>query len=254
MYFDTHAHLDDPRYGDRLTSVLSDCLTGGVERVVNIGSDLPSSERSIRLAEANPWIYAAVGIHPSETTGLTEQDFARLKELAGHPRVCAIGEIGLDYHYEDTDKPAQAKAFRKQLALAQELNLPVVIHSRDATQDTLTILREFPQVTGILHSYSGSAETAKLLLKMGYYLSFNGILTFKNAHKTREVALSLPHDRVLIETDCPYLAPEPYRGTTNAPYRVACVAAKLAELWGISLEEAARITRENGKRAYRMKD
>ena len=217
---------------------------------MNIGAHLESSRAAVAISEQYEEIYATVGFHPCDTYDLTEAHYAELESLAKHKRVKAIGEIGLDYHYEDTDKDKQFVAFRRQMALAEKLGLPVVIHSREATQDTLAILKEFPNVKGVVHSYSGSVETAKILLGMGYYLSFNGIVTFKNAHKAREVLATLPHDRVLIETDCPYLSPEPHRGERNDPSLVPFVAAKVAEIWGIAQEEVAKITYENGRRFY----
>lgn len=250
MYFDTHAHVDDARYDEDRAEMLEKCREKGVSLIMNIGAHLPSSRAAVALSEQYEDIYATVGFHPCDTYDLTEEHYAQLEELAGHGKVKAIGEIGLDYHYEDTDKEKQHIAFRRQMALAEKLGLPVVIHSREATQDTLAVLREYPNVKGVVHSYSGSVETAKILLGMGYYLSFNGIVTFKNAHKAREVLAILPHDRVLIETDCPYLAPDPHRGERNDPSLVPFVAAKVAEIWGITQEEVARITLENGKRFY----
>lgn len=250
MYFDTHAHVDDARFAEDRVAMLENCRKKGVSLIINIGASPESSRAAVALSEQYEGIYATVGFHPCDTYDLTEEAYAEIEELAKHNKVKAIGEIGLDYHYEDTDKEKQFVAFRRQMALAEKLKLPVVIHSREATQDTLAILREFPNVKGVVHSYSGSVETAKILLNMGYYLSFNGIVTFKNAHKAREVLAALPHDRVLIETDCPYLAPEPHRGERNDPSLVPFVAAKVAEIWGITQEEVANITFENGKRFY----
>ena len=250
MYFDTHAHVDDARFDEDRAAMLENCREKGVSLIMNIGAHLPSSRAAVALSEQYEDIYATVGFHPCDAYDLTETDYAELEELAKHDKVKAIGEIGLDYHYEDTDKEKQHVAFRRQMALAEKLGLPVVIHSREATQDTLAVLKEFPNVKGVVHSYSGSVETAKILLDMGYYLSFNGIVTFKNAHKAREVLATLPHDRVLIETDCPYLAPDPHRGERNDPSLVPFVAAKVAEIWGMTQDEVAQITFENGKRFY----
>ena len=250
MYFDTHAHVDDARFAEDRDAMLENCREKGVSLIMNIGASIESSRAAVALSEQYKDIYATVGFHPCDTYDLTEEAYAEIEELAKHNKVKAIGEIGLDYHYEDTDKEKQFVAFRRQMALAEKLKLPVVIHSREATQNTLAILQEFPNVKGVVHSYSGSVETAKILLNMGYYLSFNGIVTFKNAHKARDVLATLPHDRVLIETDCPYLAPEPHRGERNDPSLVPFVAAKVAEIWGITQEEVANITFENGKRFY----
>ena len=252
MYFDTHAHVDDVRFDEDRREMLEKCRQSGVSLIMNIGAHLESSRAAVALSEQYEEIYATVGFHPCDTYDLTEEHYAELEELAKHGKVKAIGEIGLDYHYEDTDKDKQFVAFRRQMALAEKLGLPVVIHSREATQDTLEILKEFPNVVGVVHSYSGSVETAKILLKMGFYLSFNGIVTFKNAHKAREVLATLPHDRVLIETDCPYLSPEPHRGERNDPSLVPFVAAKVAEIWGMAPEDVAAITYENGKRFYKI--
>lgn len=250
MYFDTHAHVDDARFDEDRANMLQNCRKKGVSFIMNIGAHPESSRAAVALSEQYDDIYATVGFHPCDTYERTEADYAELEELAAHAKVKAIGEIGLDYHYEDTDKEKQHIAFHRQMKLAEKMGLPVVIHSREATQDTLAVLKEYPQVKGVVHSYSGSVETAKILLDMGYYLSFNGIVTFKNAHKAREVLATLPHDRVLIETDCPYLAPDPHRGERNDPSLVPFVAAKVAEIWGITQEEVARITLENGKRFY----
>lgn len=250
MYFDTHAHVDDARFNGDRYEMLEKCRKAGVSLIMNIGAHLDSSRAAVAISEQYEDIYATVGFHPCDTYDLTEEHYEELEALAKHSKVKAIGEIGLDYHYEDTDKDKQFVAFRRQMALAEKLGLPVVIHSREATQDTLEILKEFPKVTGVVHSYSGSVETAQILLKMGYYLSFNGIVTFKNAHKAREVLATLPQDRVLIETDCPYLSPEPHRGERNDPSLVPFVAAKVAEIWGTTQEEVAKITYENGKRFY----
>ncbi len=250
MYFDTHAHIDDRRYNETRYSVIKGARGGGVSFIVNIGSDIESSKKSISLAEKNDFIYAAVGVHPHEAQNLTAEDLMVLEKLADHPKVKAIGEIGLDYHYDFSDRASQAFVFSKQMEIAKKLNMPVVIHCRDAIKDTLDILRQYDGMRGIMHSFSGSVETAEILLDMGYYLSFNGIITFKNAHRAREAVARVPRDRLLIETDCPYLTPEPFRGQVNTPNMVAYVAAAVAEIWGVSPEEVAAVTLENGKRIY----
>ncbi len=253
MLFDTHAHLDDNRFSEDRDAVIASLPSKNVSLFVNIGDTLDSSKASIALAEKYDFIYATVGFHPHFAKEVTKEMLLEIEELAKHPKVVAIGEIGLDYHYDNSPRDEQAVIFRKQMELARKLNMPVVIHSREATQDTLNILKEFPDVTGIVHSFSGSTETAKILVEMGYYLSFNGVATFKNAHKAREVLLHVPHDRVIIETDSPYLTPEPFRGRRNDPSLVQYVANQIAELWGISVEEVERITLDNGKKVYRIK-
>lgn len=252
MYFDTHAHIDDKKFDETRYSVIKSAMRGELSCLVNIGSDITSSENSVQLADNYDFIYAAVGIHPHDSQNVSYESFARLEQLADHPKVVAIGEIGFDYHYDFSDKASQSHAFNHQMELAKKLRLPVVIHNREAHKDTLDVLRHYPGVTGIVHSYSGSLETARILLDMGYYLSFNGIITFKNAHRTREVLQYLPHDRVLIETDCPYLSPEPYRGQLNTPNMIKYIAQAVAEIWGVPVEEVARITMENGKRIYQI--
>lgn len=254
MYFDTHAHIDDKKFNESRYSVIKSALRDNISRIVNVGADVTSSENSVQLADNYDFIYASVGIHPQDAQNVNYEHLERLEQLAAHPKVVAIGEIGFDYHYDFSDKASQSTAFNDQMELAKKLHLPVIIHTREAHSDTLDVLRRFPDVTGIVHSYSGSVETARILLDMGYYLSFNGIVTFKNAHRPREVLQYLPHDRVLIETDCPYLTPEPYRGQINTPNMVKYVAMAIAEIWGLPVEEVARITLENGKRVYNMAD
>ncbi len=252
MLFDTHAHLNDNRFDDDRGALISLLPSKNVSTVVNIGDSVEASKESIALAKEYPFIFATVGIHPHWAKEVTYEMLKEIEDLAKEDKVVAIGEIGLDYHYDNSPKNVQAKVFRAQMDIAKKLNMPVVIHSREATQDTIEILKEYPEVIGIVHSYSGSSETARILVDMGYYLSFNGVATFKNAHKTREVLLNVPKDRVLIETDCPYLTPEPHRGKRNDPSLVQYVANQIADLWGMSIEEVERITMENGKKIYRM--
>ena len=252
MLFDTHAHLDDQRFDEDREAVIASLPSKNVALYVNIGDSLESSRASVELASKFDFVYATVGFHPHFAKEVTSEMLSDMEKLANSKKVVAIGEIGLDYHYDNSPKDIQAEIFRKQMELAKKLNMPVVIHSREATQDTLAILKEFPEVTGIVHSFSGSTETALILIKMGYYLSFNGVATFKNAHKAREVLLHIPHDRVLIETDSPYLTPEPFRGRRNAPSLVQYVANLIAGLWDMPVDEVERITLENGKKIYRI--
>lgn len=252
MYFDSHAHLDDKCFQPDFDAILARMRENGVTGMMNIGCDLPSSERSVALAEQYDWIWAAVGSHPDDADHVDEARIERYRALCQSPRVRAIGEIGLDYHYEDVPREVQKRAFRMQMALARELSLPVVVHEREAHEDGLRIVDEFPEVKGVFHCYSGSLEMAKELVRRGWYIGFTGVITFKNARKAVEVAEKIPLDRILIETDCPYMAPEPFRGRRNDPSLVPFVAKKIAELRGISAEAAASATAENARRLFRI--
>ncbi|MBO4211236.1 MAG: TatD family hydrolase, partial [Oscillospiraceae bacterium] len=237
MYFDSHAHLDDRRFDADRDEILAGLEQQGVGLILNIGCDLNSSLKSVELAHKYPFVYAAVGSHPDDAAQLDETRLALYRKLCGDERVKAIGEIGLDYHYEDPPREVQLPAFRRQLELARELDLPVIVHEREAHADGMELIREFPELTGVFHCYSGSLEQAKELVQRGWYIGFTGVVTFKNARKALEVAQWLPLDRILIETDCPYMAPEPHRGRRNDSRLVPLVAAKLAELRGLSPEE-----------------
>ncbi len=249
---DSHAHLNDQRFKAILPDVLARAKTAGLEGIINIGSDLPSSYSAVALAEEYDWLHAVVGIHPHEAESVTAEIMVELEQLAKDKIVVGIGETGLDYYYDNSPRDQQQKVFRAHLDLASRLDLPVVIHSRDATQDTLNILKEHPDNRCLLHCYSGSLETAKIYLDLGYYISFAGPITFKNAHKLRTVAANIPLDRLMIETDCPYLAPEPHRGKTNEPAWVLHVAEKIAELHGVSVEEVKAITMENTRTFFNL--
>ena len=250
MFFDTHAHYDDARFDEDRDAVLSALPDSGVDLVVNAGTDLPTSRFGLELAEKYPFVYAAVGIHPHEADSLSESALAELKALSEHEKAVAIGEIGLDYHYDFSPREQQKKAFRAQLALARELGLPVIVHDREAHEDCMQIVREFPGLRGVFHCFSGSLEMGRELLKMGWYLSFTGAITFKNARRALETVAEMPTDRLMLETDCPYLTPEPNRGRRNDSRYLHLTAAKVAEIRGISLEEAARISKENGRRFF----
>ena len=253
MLFDTHAHYDDPQFDPDRQALLSSLPERGVGLVVNPGCDLPSSRRAVEMAEQYPHIYAAVGIHPENCAGYVPGDLEVLRQLIGHPKVVAIGEIGLDYYWEENPpRDFQQQVFRDQLALAAEVNLPVIIHDRDAHADSLAIVKEFPQVRGVFHCYAGSVEMARELVKMGWMISFTGVLTYKNARKAVEVAAAIPLEHLMIETDSPYMAPVPCRGRRNDSTLVRYVCEKLAELKGISPEECAAATMENGKRFFRI--
>lgn len=252
MYFDSHAHLDDARFdGDReeIFAALKDYDVG---LILNVGCDLPSSERSVELAERYGFVYAAVGSHPDDADHVDGKLLDRYRALAAHPKVKAIGEIGLDYHYEDVPRAQQIIAFEQQLELAEALKMPVIVHEREAHGDAMDIIRRHPDVRGVFHCFSGSKEMALWLVERGWYIGFTGVLTFKNARKAVEAAQALPLDRILIETDCPYMAPEPYRGHRNDSRYVPLVAKKLAELRGLTPEEAGRQTTENARRLFEI--
>lgn len=252
MLFDTHAHLDDARFDEDRETLLQELPQKGVSLLLDPGCSLPASQAAVALAERVPWIYAAVGSHPDDADHGDDDTLEAYCRLARHPKVKAIGEIGLDYHYEDIPREIQQETFRKQMALARELDLPVIIHEREAHEDGLRIISEFPEVTGVFHCFSGSREMAEYLVARGWYIGFTGVLTFKNARRAVETAAAIPLDRIVIETDCPYMAPEPFRGRRNDPGYVYRMAERLAEIRGISVEKAAQSTFENGKRLYRI--
>ena len=251
--FDSHAHYDDERFDADRDELLQRIHREGVEYIMTIGSDLASSRAACRLAERYDFIWFAAGIHP-EQAGDAPADYREaLKELAAHPKCRAIGEIGLDYYWaENPPRELQQQVLRSQLALARELRLPVIFHDRDAHGDSLAIVKEFPDVTGVFHCFSGSPEMAQELLGMGWYLGFDGPVTYKNARRAPEVAAVTPLDRMLIETDSPYMTPVPYRGQRNDSSYVRLVAEKLAEWKDIAPEELEHATLENGKRLFRI--
>ena len=253
MLFDTHAHMDDHAFDVDRDELLSSLPGQGIALLMNPGCSLESSRNASQLSQRYDYIYAAVGSHPDVADEVNEEVLTEYIELCKlNPKIKAIGEIGLDYHYEDIPRDIQKKAFRAQMALAAELDLPVIVHERDAHEDGMAIVREFPNVKGVFHCYSGSAEMAKQLVDMGWYIGFTGVLTFKNARKALEVASSIPLARLVLETDCPYMAPEPFRGKRNDPGKLYRMAEKLAELRGLTVEEIHAITVENGRRLYRI--
>lgn len=253
MLFDTHAHYDDESFDADRDAVLTALPEQGVGLILNPGCDVESSRKAVRYAAAYPHVYAAVGIHPENCGGCTAGDLDAIRALAQQPKTVAIGEIGLDYYWaENPPRDFQQQVLRQQLALARELALPVIIHDREAHADTLAIVRELPGVTGVFHCFSGSPEMARELLKMGWYLGFDGPVTYKNARRAPEVAAVTPLDRMLIETDSPYMTPVPYRGRRNDSGYVHLVAEKLAKWKGVTPEEMARVTTENGKRLFRI--
>ena len=251
-YFDSHAHYDNRRFQEDQPELLASMEANSIGLIMNVGCDLTSSLRSIRLAEQYAFIYASVGSHPDDADKVDEGLVEMYRNLAAHPKVMAIGEIGLDYYYEDVPREKQQEAFRMQMALAQELDMPVIVHQRDAYEDTLRIVDEFPAVKGVFHCFSGSLEYAKEVVRRGWCVGFTGVITFKNARKAVEVAQWVPLDRLLIETDCPYMAPEPFRGRRCDSTMVPRMAEKIAELRGLPVEQIARITRENAMRVFRI--
>lgn len=253
MLFDTHAHMDATAFNADRDALIAGLPEQGVGLVMNPGCDLSSSLDAVMLAEKYDYVYAAIGSHPDAADQVSDDVLEEYRKLCKlHSKIKAIGEIGLDYHYEDIPREIQQKAFRAQMALARELDLPVIVHEREAHQDGLAIVDEFPEVTGVFHCYSGSLEMAQELIKRGWYLGFTGVLTFKNARKAVEVAANIPIERIVLETDCPYMSPEPFRGKRNDPGKLYRIAEKLAEIRGLSVEEIHRITTENGKRLYRI--
>ena len=253
MLFDTHAHMDDRAFDTDRAELLRSLPEQGLELVMNPGCSLESSRNASRLSQEYDYLYAAVGSHPDAADEVNEEVLEEYRKLCKlNPKIKAIGEIGLDYHYEDIPRELQIKAFRAQMALAKELGLPAIVHERDAHEDGMAVVREFPEVTGVFHCYSGSAEMARQLVDKGWYIGFTGVLTFKNARKAVEVAASIPLERIVLETDCPYMAPEPFRGKRNHPGYLYRMAEKLAEIRGMSVEEIHAITVENGRRLYRI--
>ena len=256
MLIDTHTHLDDPRYNDDRETMIHRARQAGVEAMVTIGCDLETSRAAVALAGQHPFVYASVGVHPHEVKHIDHGWYEEFRRLAESRKVVAYGEIGLDYYYKHSPPDVQRDRFREQIRLARELRLPVIIHTREAQEDTIAILREegASDVGGVLHCFSGDAWLAKDALDLGFYLSFSGILTFQNAAMLREIARNTPLDRLLIETDCPYLTPVPHRGRRNEPSYVTHVAAQLAALHapGLSLEQIAHVTTENARRLFKI--
>ena len=249
--FDTHAHYDSGAFSQDREEVLSALPGEGVGLVVNPGCDLPSSRVAAELAERFPHVYAAVGVHPSDCAGFGEAEAAELRALCGHPKVVAVGEIGLDYYWKDNPpREFQQEVFRRQIELALELDLPVIVHDREAHGDTLEIVLDYPGLRGVFHCFSGSPEMAETLLARGWYLGFDGPITYKNAKRAPEVAAVTPLDRILVETDAPYLTPEPFRGKRNDSRKLPYVIERMAEWKGVTPEELTKTTWENGLRLF----
>lgn len=256
MIFDTHTHFDDSRYDDDRDEVIVNCRNRNVGLILNVGAELRGCYDSIELAKKYNFVYAAVGIHPHDTEEMDDTVIRTLKELTKYEKVVAIGEIGLDYYYDHSPREIQKYWFGKQLQLAASLDLPVLIHDRDAHEDIMTHLQEYVRLTkepkGVIHCYSGSAEMAKQLVRMGFHIAFGGALTFKNAKKSHEAIKAVPLDRLLLETDSPYLSPEPYRGKRNDSSNIKYVAQKAGELLGLSGEEVEELTYRNGRNLFKI--
>lgn len=251
MLFDTHAHMDDRAFDADRETLLDSLPASGIGLLMNPGCSLASSRAASALSRKYDYIYAAVGSHPDAADEVDDSVLNAYRTLCReNPKIRAIGEIGLDYHYEDIPREIQQRAFRAQMELAKELGLPVIVHEREAHEDGMRIVEEFPEVTGVFHCFSGSAEMAKWLVSRGWYIGFTGVLTFKNARRALEAAAAIPLDRVVLETDCPYMAPEPFRGKRNDPGKLYRMAETLAQLRGLTPEEAQCVTMENGRRLY----
>lgn len=254
--FDTHAHYDDGRFDEDRDALLASMPENGVQLILNPGCDPETSRKAIAYAERYPFVYAAVGYHPENIEGVSDEQIAdglkEIEEMAKHPKVKAIGEIGLDYYWckDPGERRRQQEVFRAQMRMAGRCGLPVIIHDREAHLDSLTIVEQYPNVRSVFHCYSGSAEFAKQLLALGCMISFTGVITFKNSKKAREAIEVIPMERLMIETDAPYMAPEPYRGKRNSSLYVHRMAETIAEIKGITPEEAARVTMENSKRFF----
>ncbi len=256
MIFDTHAHYDDEDFDGDREELLESLAENGIGRVVNIGASLESCRGTLALVDKYPFLYGTIGLHPNDVGDMTEDTYAWLKEQCAHPKCVAVGEIGLDYYWDSADRQVQKKWFRRQLQLAGEVQLPVVIHSREAVQDTVQILQEerAGELGGVIHCYSYTKESIKAFLDMGFYIGVGGVLTVKNGKKLREALEYVPMERIVLETDAPYLSPEPNRGRRNSSLNLPYVVKELARLKGISEEDVERITWENGCRLYRMSE
>ena len=250
MLFDTHAHYDDKRFSGDRDSLLASMPDQGVGYIANIGTDLETSRQTVSLCDRFPHVWGAVGFHPHEAKSLTNEALDEIEKLLSHPKIRALGEIGLDYHYDFSERPVQREVFARQLEVARSHDVPVVIHEREACQDCLDILRASGVHKGVVHCFGGSVETARILLDLGFYISFTGVITFDNAKRAPEVVPYIPSDRIMAETDCPYLTPVPFRRQRNHSGYLRYTVARIAELRGISFEEAAEMTCRNGLQCY----
>lgn len=256
MIFESHAHYDDENFDKDRDTLLASLKEHGIGTVINIGASLAGSEDTVKLAGQYPFIYGAVGVHPGEVEELTEEGIARPHSLCGHEKVVAVGEIGLDYHYPEPAVSVQKKWFERQLELAREVKLPVIIHSREAAKDTLDIMQAYHagEIGGVVHCFSYTKEMAREYLEMDYYFGIGGVITFKNAKKLKEAVQYIPMDRILLETDSPYLSPEPHRGERNSSLNLPYVAEAISELKGISYEEVVESTERNARRLFGLEN
>ena len=254
MIFDSHAHYDDDAFEQDREALLASLVSHGVGRVVNVGSNLATTRTTVELTRNYPFVYGAAGVHPSDTGELNEENFGEIERAAGEDKMVAIGEIGLDYHWEEPERSLQKKWFERQLDLAGRLSKPVIIHSREAAKDTLDMIKAMggPDFSMVIHCFSYGVDMAREYLSMGYYLGVGGVLTFKNGKKLKEVVSYMPMDRILLETDCPYLAPAPHRGERNSSLFLPGVVEAIAQIKGIEPEEVEQITWENANRFYRI--
>ena len=250
MYFDTHAHYDDRRFNEDREELLGTMYDAGITHILNSAITLRSAKFSLTLADKYPFVYASVGIHPHDSKSMADDTVFELERLLSHPKAVAVGEIGLDFHHNFSPPEIQKTRFREQLELARRVKKPVIIHEREALRDTLDTIRDFRDLTGVFHCFSGSWETAKIILDMGWYLSFTGVITFQNARRALEVLERMPADRIMLETDCPYLAPEPKRGRRNSSLYLPYIAEKIAQVRNLTTEETAALTMENGLRFF----
>ena len=250
--FESHAHYDDEAFDQDREELLGKIQQQGIEYIINIGANIDSSKTTVDLTEKYPFLYGAVGVHPSDTAELDEQKICWLKLQCERPKIVAVGEIGLDYYWDEPERPVQRKWFCRQLELAREVKLPVVIHSRDAAKDTLTIMKEMhaEEIGGVIHCFSYSKEMAEEYLKLGFYIGVGGVVTFNNAKKLKEAVEFLPMDKILLETDSPYLSPVPNRGKRNSSLNLPYIARQIAELKGISYEQVVEITNRNARKLF----
>lgn len=256
MIFDTHAHYDDNQFDQDREELLASMKDNGIGTIVDAGSNMETSAWIVEAVKRYPMMYGTVGVHPSDTAGLTNSDIDTLKEYAGKDKILAIGEIGLDYYWDEPERTIQKKWFEAQIELAREVKLPIIIHSRDAAKDTYDIMKALhaEDIGGVVHCFSYSKEMARQFLDMGFYIGIGGVVTFKNAKTLKEVAAYAPLDRIVLETDCPYLSPEPNRGKRNSSLNLNYVAEALSQIKGIDKEELIAVTEENARRLYRMRE
>ncbi|WP_310605196.1 TatD family hydrolase [Anaerosporobacter sp.] len=254
MIIDTHAHYDDEQFDIDREELLNSMKENGIELLVNVGADMESSEKTVELTQQYSHVYGAVGVHPNCTLDLAETDIERLKELAAMPKIVAIGEIGLDYYWDDPERDIQRKWFDRQMELAREVKLPMIIHSRDAAKDTLDMMKtaHAGDMSGVVHCFSYSVDMAREYLNMGFFLGIGGVITFKNAKKLKEVVEYAPIESIVIETDCPYLAPEPNRGKRNSSLYLPNVVEEIARIKGLEAEQVVELTKQNALKLYRL--